>query len=531
MSFFKRAYLAVTRRKARTCIMLVILMAIATLIYTGLSVQNATNEASILARQKLGSILTLTFDSQKAMQNNMKEANVSEEGRRNIMEIEHLAVTEDMAKKIADNKHVYDYNYIVNTSVFASSFDAIEDSQGSQIREAEDEMRDKVNSFNDSIAGGERNMPRGIEKIDMKNIVMTDISIVGVSSSAIYEDFASNGYEVTEGESITKETIENGVLIEKTLAETNSIAIDDVIKIKATSEGEDIELVVVGIYDLGNTNNNTMFSGMSSTLSYNKMFVRYDKAVAIKEIAEIENESLENTPMVRGRVSSSKGIDSVIFYIDDPNNIETVLEYSKTTDIDFETYTLSANNEEYESMIKPIENVASFSKILVIIVIIAGIAIIALILMLWIKERTYETGVLLSLGEGKFKIIMQYLSEVLIIAIVAFSLSILIGTGISQKVGDVLLSQELETLQETQNKGFNPQSGNISRVPMGEKSFKGQGQEIANNEQITEIDVNVSLNVILQMYGLGIGIILIATMVPVIYVFRYNPKQILTNVG
>lgn len=530
MSFFKRAYLAVTRRKARTLIMLVILIAIATLIYTGLSVQNATNEASILARQKLGSTLTLSYDSKKAMENNMKEARESEEDRKNIMNIEQKAVTEDMAKQIAGNKHVYDYNYIVNLSSFASSFDAIEDSQSAEMRESENDMKDKVNNFNSAMGQGGINMPSGMEKIDMANIVMADITMVGVSSSAIYEDFDSNGYTITEGEHITKGTVENGVLIETTLAESNSIAVGDTIKVKATSEGVDIDLVVVGIFDSGNSVSEGGFSGMSSSLAYNKMYVRYDKAVEIKEVAASENDSTDNMPMVRGAASSSDGIDSVVFYIDDPNNMDSVIEYAESTDVDLDTYKLSANDEEYESLIKPIENVASFSKILVLIVIIAGVAIIALILMLWIKERTYETGVLLSLGESKFKIIMQYLAEVLIIAVVAFLLSILLGTGISQKVGDVLLSQELETLQETQSAGFNPENGNISRMPMGEKAFVRE--EPRNNvEQITEIDVNVSGLVILQMYGLGIAIILIATIVPVVYVFRYNPKQILTNLG
>ena len=529
MSFFKRAWLAVTRRKARTCIMLVILIAIATLIYTGLSVQNATNEASILARQKLGSTLTLTFDSQKAMKSSMSEKSESSDSKRNIMSIEYEAVTEDMAKQIAANEHVYDYNYIVNQSVFASSFDAIEDSQGAEMREAEDEMKNKVNDFNEFMEGG-RNMPSGMEKIIMANIVMADINMIGISSSELYEDFETGGYTITEGEAITKESAENSVLIEKTLAETNSISVGDTIKVKATSEGADIELVVIGIFDSGNASSESTFSGMSSSLSYNKIYVRYDKAIAIKEIAANENDSTDSNPMVRGATRSSDGIDSVVFYIDDPNNIEEVIDYSETTDIDFDTYTLSANDEEYESLIKPIENVASFSKILVLIVIIAGVAIIALILMLWIKERTYETGVLLSLGESKFKIIMQYMSEVLIIAIVAFSLSILLGTGISQKVGDVLLSQELEALQESQGSGFKAESGDILRNPMGEMSF-GTQETSASVEPITEIDVNISGVVILQMYGLGIAIILVATMVPVIYVFRYNPKQILTNLG
>ena len=147
MSFLKRAYLAVKRRKARTCIMLVILTAISALIFTGLAVQNATKEASILARQKLGSTITLTFDSEKAMQRQREETQEGQ-NRKVMMDVEYEAVDEKAAEKIAENEHIYDYNYIVNSTAFAESFDPITDSQGEEMKEAENDMKDKINNFN-----------------------------------------------------------------------------------------------------------------------------------------------------------------------------------------------------------------------------------------------------------------------------------------------------------------------------------------------------------------------------------------------
>ena len=225
-------------------------------------------------------------------------------------------------------------------------------------------------------------------------------------------------------------------------------------------------------------------------------------------------------------------MDSVIFYVDDPENIEQVVEYAEDTEVDLSKYKLSANDEEYGSMIKPIENVASFSKILVIIVICAGIMIIALILMLWIKERTYETGVLLSLGESKLKVVLQYISEVFIISIVGFTLSVVMGSFVSQKVGDVLLAQEIEAIQsETTQMPMDFENVNISKQPVGGKSFNRETNMMVESEVIDEIDVNVSITVILQVFGLGLLLVIISTAVPVVYVFRYNPKQILTNAG
>lgn len=531
MSFFKRACLAVKRRKARTAIMLVILTAISTLIFTGLAVQNATKEASILARQKLGSTITLTFDSEAAMKE-QAESEEDENNRKVMMDIEYEAVTEEMAEIIAKNEHIYDYNYIVNLTAFAEEFDPITDSQGEQMKEAESNMKDKISDFNSAMGDmGKGNTPTGFDKIDMANIVMADLSIVGVSASDLDENFEAGSYSMIEGEKITPNSSDNAVIIEETLAEANEIAVGDKITIKATSDGSNIELEVVGIYSAGEIEQGAMFSGMSSSLAYNKIYMKYDKAVAIKEIAASESEDNDSSPMVRGATNSSDGIDSVVFYIDDPENIEEVIEYAESTDVDLETYKLSANDEEYQSMIKPIENVASFSKILVIIVIAAGAMIIALILMLWIKERTYETGVLLSLGESKLKVVLQYVSEVFVISIVGFVLSVVIGTSVSQKVGDVLLSQELEAIQDEQT-SVNMDDRNISRQPIGSKSFgMDLEQDTESTDVVKEIDVNVSVKVILQVFGLGLLLVIISTVIPVIYVFRYNPKQILTNAG
>lgn len=534
MSFSKRAWLAVKRRKVRTFIMLVILTAISTLIFTGLAVQNATKEASILARQKLGGTLTLTYDLEKAMQKQMESEEDVEQNKKVMRDIAYEAVTEEMAEIVAKNAHIYDYNYIVNTTAFADSFDAITDSQGQQMKEAENNMKDRINNFNSAMpnVGSRANMPGGIDKIDMPNIVIADLTIVGVSASDLDENFESGSYTIVEGEKITPTSENNAVIIEETLAEANEISIGDIVKIKATNQGTSIELLVVGIYSGGENQQGSMFSGMSSSLVQNKIYMRYDKAVELKQIAASEKENTENSPFVRGATNSSNGIDSVVFYVDDPENIEEVIVYAEKTDLDLDTYKLSANDEEYENMIKPIENVASFSKILVIIVIAAGAMIISLILMLWIKERTYETGVLLSLGENKFKVVLQYALEVVLIYVVGFVLSVAIGTGISQKVGDILLSQEIEAIQtDAPNESAQKSDRNILRQPVGVKSFDRENNMMVEVEVVDEIDVNVGMKVILQVFALGIVLVLLSTIIPVIYVFRYNPKQILTNAG
>ena len=135
--------------------------------------------------------------------------------------------------------------------------------------------------------------------------------------------------------------------------------------------------------------------------------------------------------------------------------------------------------------------------------------------MLWIKERTYETGILLSLGESKLKIVMQYALEVLLIAIVAFTLSIFTGNIISEKVGDVLLEKEISTMSEEE------------QATIEKYKFDNQNADV---EVISDIDVSVNLEVIMQLYGFGILIVLVSSIIPTMLVFRYKPKKILSSI-
>ena len=65
------------------------------------------------------------------------------------------------------------------------------------------------------------------------------------------------------------------------------------------------------------------------------------------------------------------------------------------------------------------------------IALMVSIAILSLILTMWARTRIHETGVLLSVGISKLSILGQYIAEVLLIAIFAFSLSYFSASAIA----------------------------------------------------------------------------------------------------
>lgn len=169
-------------------------------------------------------------------------------------------------------------------------------------------------------------------------------------------------------------------------------------------------------------------------------------------------------------------------------------------------------------MIGPIENISSTSQMIIYIVSIAGAIILGLIIMLSIKGRRKEMGILLSIGEKKWKLMAQFVIEVVCIAILAFGLYLTTGAKVSQYIGDNLLSSEIAIASEetapTQN---------------GTVMVSGPGGTLQNQKEdpIDKIDVSVTGEDVGKMGGIGLTIAIIATLLPALSILRLNPKQIL----
>ena len=114
--------------------------------------------------------------------------------------------------------------------------------------------------------------------------------------------------------------------------------------------------------------------------------------------------------------------------------------------------------------------------------IIMGAVILTLLTVISLKERDFEIGILLSIGEAKVKIVTQLILESLIPVVLAGTASVFLSTAISGQVGGAL-------------------SDSINVVI-------GQGS-------------------ILLMYICGVALTLIASSVTVYKVMFYQPKKIL----
>ncbi|EAC2320469.1 ABC transporter permease [Listeria monocytogenes] len=498
MNFFKRAWLSMKARKGRSVLQLIIFTVVCVLILSGFTIQSAADKASELAREQLGGTVTLTVDREKQMQTMREEASSSDSSSTESKpQFQSSPIDVSDANDLAKLNHVASYNYYSSTQALASGFDPIESSG------------DTSSSNDESSTTAETQGPGGGQ--GGPQMVDADLSISGLLDSATSTDFEAGTSELTSGVAITSaDKDKNVAMVEENLAEENDWKVGDSFTVTSSDGNTKVTLKIVGIYKTTDSGSD-MAQNFSFLNPYNKVYVPYTVANTIK------GSDYKNT------------VDSAVYTMDDAANISAFEKEAKKVDsIDWDTFKLDANDTLYQQMIGPINSVASFSKNVVYIVSIAGALILGLLVMMQVRDRKYEMGVLLAIGEKRGKLIAQFFVEILIVALVSFGLAAASSHYVAQLAGNQLLAQQNsstnETTTSTENRG--PGGG-------GQGGPGGFGESVSNltknTEQIKELDIQVTLEDMLKMGGIGIGIAFISVLLPAALVLRMNPKTILTK--
>ncbi|EAC5751724.1 ABC transporter permease [Listeria monocytogenes] len=498
MNFFKRAWLSMKARKGKSVLQLIIFTVVCVLILSGFTIQSAADKASELAREQLGGTVTLTVDREKQMQTMREEASSSDSSSTESKpQFQSSPIDVSDANDLAKLNHVASYNYYSSTQALASGFDPIESSG------------DTSSSNDESSTTAETQGPGGGQ--GGPQMVDADLSISGLLDSATSTDFEAGTSELTSGVAITSaDKDKNVAMVEENLAEENDWKVGDSFTVTSSDGNTKVTLKIVGIYKTTDSGSD-MAQNFSFLNPYNKVYVPYTVANTIK------GSNYKNT------------VDSAVYTMDDAANISAFEKEAKKVDsIDWDTFKLDANDTLYQQMIGPINSVASFSKNVVYIVSIAGALILGLLVMMQVRDRKYEMGVLLAIGEKRGKLIAQFFVEILIVALVSFGLAAASSHYVAQLAGNQLLAQQNsstnETTTSTENRG--PGGG-------GQGGPGGFGESVSNltknTEQIKELDIQVTLEDMLKMGGIGIGIAFISVLLPAALVLRMNPKTILTK--
>ncbi|MFC0276886.1 ABC transporter permease [Enterococcus devriesei] len=494
MNYIKRALQSLWAKKGRSLLMIAVFSAILIFVLAGLTIRSGAELATTNAKKSVGATVTLSTN-REAMFKNQQDSD-SENARPDPGSFQQTPVNLSDAEKIAKLANVKSYSFEASTSADKSTGITPISSEESTTLSSEDSTDQKMGG-----QGGPEGMSQG------------DFQIKGVSQSSSYSEFSAGTASLVEGEAITaKDEGTSNVLIEENLAEANDLKVGDTFKIK-NSDDKDVAVTVKGIYKTSSSSD-SMGARFNFMNPANTIFSSY---------------TLVNT--LTG--SDDKTIDSAVYNLNDPKEMESFVKKANKL-IDTDTFSLETNDQMYQQMLQPLNNVSSFAKNIVILVAAAGVIILTLIIMLSIRERKYEIGVLLSLGESRVKVISQFFVEIFVCMVFALGIAAASGNLVGNAVGNQLLSQQTSSQQTDQQanaagdrgpgqgQALNDNGGQRGNVQMG-------GNPFGQTKEIKELKISLQPTEILSLAGIGLGISLFSIVLSSAGILRLNPKKILIS--
>lgn len=455
LDVLRRSWLYITRKKKKSIIMLFILFAISTAILSCISIKKATQISKENATKGLESFFNL---------------------EPNIGYTQKYGFSRKVLEEVLKVKDIKKYN---------ASLSAAGDIEGLKKIKPTKEMP------------YER---EGLEKV---------FQVTGNEYTQSDLKFINNMLKLVDGRHI-KPGDKNKVLVHKALAELNNLKVGDKLTLNRASgivdyyaiPGKGIDQItfeIIGIFDNGTEELER--EGDSLELIENYLFC--------------DNSSIEE---FYGYTDNDDKFSSATFYADKNTNIDSVISKVKQLPLSWNDLRISKSGDIFLALSKSFETMDKIVSMILIGSIIIGGAVLSLVLTFWIQGRIHETGILLSIGVSKFKIIGQYIAELLIISVLAFSLSYFSGKLISQNIGESLMQKAAnETVQDIKN-GVGMPLGNDPESKMFTHTSK-------------DIDVRITPKDMIYVWAVGSGIIIASVVISSASIIRLRPKQILSKMS
>ncbi|MGP1544349.1 MAG: ABC transporter permease [Candidatus Fimenecus sp.] len=274
---------------------------------------------------------------------------------------------------------------------------------------------------------------------DFKNIV----SVQGSYNIKRNVLFNSGVFMMKEGRNIEKNDTDK-IIVHSDFAEKNNLKLNDKVKLKFLnmnnnddSNIKEYEFEIVGIFT---GKKQERYTGLSSDLSENMMFVDYDSA-----------QRALNIP--KGKEIANK----LTLFTDTPEKMDEAIKKVKELNVDWSKYSLDKDANAFKEALESLNGIKHIIKIMTYSIMAAGAIVLSLILVLWLRERIYEIGILLSIGINKIKIIGQFILELIFTSLPALAASLIFGNlALKQMISGLVNSDENASVASSfLNTGFN----------------------------------------------------------------------------
>lgn len=386
MNYTQRAMLYISRKKGKTVSLFLVVFIVAVLLISCFGVLNASERLGRDIRTSIGAAFYIRANTKVSMNENGKT-----EIKENNVHITEKGIDEIM--QTGEIKYCNPINY-----GFAKS-DEIEFIPGDKHTE-------------------ENNMGK----------------VTALRFSVLAPSFAEETAVLVEGKHIT-EADKGKILISEQLANTNHLSVGNTLTLTHAKLGEAdgayideipvktayVQVEVYGIY-----RRNTEDAALKPTagVADNEIYASLD---VLNELHESE------TGIYTGEVD---------FYITDPAKLESITcNVQLLQSIEWTTHFIRTNDFQYSKIADRLSSLGYLVKILLVLVSVVSTAFLTLLLIMRMRSRMQEAGILLAAGVSKGQIMAGFLLEVLLVTIIALVVSYIVSFGVAEFLGYSLFGE------------------------------------------------------------------------------------------
>jgi putative ABC transport system permease protein len=297
----------------------------------------------------------------------------------------------------------------------------------------------------------------------------------GVSSTSSASIYGGSTVTFTSGQAIDASKDINEAVVGKALATKNNLVVGSTF----TAYGSTIK--VVGIYDTGTTFSN---AGLVFSLA-----------------------SLQRLSSQPGAVTSAT---ATVNSIDNVDTATTAIKASLGDKAD-----VTNNQETAKTAVAPLESVKKIATFSLIGALLAGAVIILLTMIMIVRERRREIGVMKAIGASNAKTVFQFMSEAITLTILGMIVGLVIGVAGASPITKVLVTNS-ESSSTTAQQG--PGQG-----------IRGGLRQFGNNgvTSIRNVETSVGPQIIAEGIAAALIIAIIGSAIPAFLISKVRPAEVM----
>ena len=500
MTFYKRAIASITRNIGKTCVLFLIILVLGSVISGAISTNQATENLQHNLIDRMLPLATIELDWDTFVELHPEEFFTP-------------TLSPDEIRAVGNLPYVKTYDFFTNSYLYVELTKYV--------------MPDEDGS---TMGGG-----GGASDYDEPFGPLMNVRGVQYHNLT---DAEQGLIEVVAGRTFTSEEIDSissGVLISEEIARLNNLSVGSTITFRnliidysmgmdenETSARESIfdeqsyDKEVIGIFGLTSEHyhddpeeNKSIITDLQNRIYASNTFVEMALNFEHEAYVRLNPETAEFMPDDVYREN--------FFVLHDPNYFEEFGEATRS--IVPEYYMVKDTSLASAPVLSALDTMRGLTTTVLMVAVAASLLILTLLITLFLRDRKREIGLYLALGERKRNIIGQFLTEIMSVAFVAIVVALFIGSIIASGLSESMLMDDIALEQE-----YAQEAGTAYDNTFANKGF----QTDPSIETIAYgYDVSLSPLAILIFFGVGLGTVLLATVVPMIYVLRLNPKKIM----